>query len=80
MTNKPGKGKSTSGEPDAVQSEVVLDTSSANETAAQVKLVLESILQDHPHLRVARDSLRESAAPAKYSNEFLQKFRKRLCS
>lgn len=53
----------------------------AEETAAQVELVMNQILSDHPHLRVARDSVRREDEPAdKFAREFLRVFRHRLQS
>ncbi len=51
-----------------------------DQTAAQVKLILDGILKDHPHLSLARDALRESEPQNRFSTEFLQGFRMKLRS
>jgi hypothetical protein len=46
---------------------------------AQVELVVGEIINDLPHLRVVRESIRRDEEPAdKFSREFLRVFRKRL--
>jgi len=51
-----------------------------DQTVAQVNLILNGVLEDHPHLRAARDALRESESQNKFSTEFLQGFRTKLRS
>jgi hypothetical protein len=46
---------------------------------AQVESVIGEIINDHPHLRVVRESIRRDEEPAdKFAREFLRVFRKRL--
>jgi hypothetical protein len=47
--------------------------------AAQVETIMESILNDHPHLRAAREAARRDEEPThEFAHEFLSVFRKRL--
>jgi hypothetical protein len=63
------------------KSKAVVEAEALEEaTLAQVKSILDGIVQDHPHLQAARGVIQEEAPQSKFSSEFLQGFKTRLRS
>lgn len=55
------------------------DENGNGKVAAEVQAIMDRILHDHPHLRLAREAARRDEEPGHdFSREFLREFRKRL--